>query len=154
RVEHLGVKQLDICLAFAGAPELRAPARQLERAPLGDQVPKRLVHLRKRAARKQAEQQVVQLLGVARLGSSFTAHAIDGFWIECTQVPRIERQTALELHRARPSFLERRIVQKRVRPTVENLVREQRGLAGLRSEERRVGQGPRARWWEWRLAAR
>ena len=88
------------------------------------------------------EQRVVQLVGVARIGARFVAHALDRRLRRAhpDRRRRTARAGAPRVDRLRPPLLERRVVQERVGPRVQNLVREAATARACRA--RRTGSPP------------
>jgi hypothetical protein len=71
------------------------------------------------------QQRVVQLVGIARIGAGFFADAVDRRRVQPSEFVSSRRLARpARLHRLCPSLFERRIVQKRIRPRVDDLVRE------------------------------
>ena len=66
---------------------------------------------------------VVQLVWIARVGPDLVAHALDGRGVEGSEIVGA-RLTAARLNGMTAPFLERRVVQERVRLRVQDLVRE------------------------------
>ena len=80
--------------------------------------------LRQKASRQEI---VVQLVRVPWVWPFFLADTTDGRGIQRSEIARPTRfSSASRIHGIRPSFLERRVIQKCVRPRVEDLVREWR----------------------------
>ena len=78
----------------------------------------------------------MQFIGIARLGTLLVADACDGLGVERTKISSGRRTgRAPRLHRVTSPLLERRIVQKRVGPGVEDVVGEQRGLRRVARDE-------------------
>jgi hypothetical protein len=75
------------------------------------------------------QQDVVQFVGVAGVRARFLDNACDGCRVERCEVGVARLPGAPRIHRVRPPFLERRIVQKRIRPRVEQFVAQRRGLS-------------------------
>src|SRR5207237_2211261 len=67
-------------------------------------------------------QQVVQLVRVAWLRLRLLSNALDRGGIEPAQVPSLDREAPTELHRPAPALLQRRIVEEREGPPVQDLV--------------------------------
>ena len=82
----------------------------------------------RRSKESGGQQRVVQLVGVARIGTLLVADALDGIRVEHAHVAAGLVARRPRLHGLRPPLLERRIVQERVRLRVEDLVREGRRL--------------------------
>ena len=79
-----------------------------------------------------ADQGVVELVTVARIGPRVRARRRD-----CGRIEHAERDRVLvvtgppRLHRVRAPLFERGVIQERVRPRVDNLVRQQRRLGRI-----------------------
>ena len=91
------------------------------------------------------EERVVQLLGVARLRARLLAHARDRLGVEPPELARVLGQPAAERHRARAALLERRVVEERVRPPVQDLVRERGRLARVAEVDAHARRSPSLR---------
>jgi hypothetical protein len=70
----------------------------------------------------------VQFVGVAWVGPLLVADARDRVGVEHAHLAARLIARHARLHRVRPPLLQRRIVQKRVRLRIQNLVREDRRL--------------------------
>ena len=72
------------------------------------------------------QQRVVQFVSVARIGTRFVDDTRDRVAVECAQLTRDRIAGAPRIHRMRAPLFEWRVIEKRVRPRVEELVRERR----------------------------
>ncbi len=83
------------------------------------------------------EERVVQLVGVARIGLRFGTNARNRVWIERPHLVRRRGagRSSPGIDRLRPPLLERRVVEKCVRPRIQDLVRDWRGLGRVAGEE-------------------
>ena len=70
------------------------------------------------------EQRVVQLVGIARIGTLFVSHPLDGRLVQ----HGVSVAGAAGLHRVRSPLFQRRVIEECVRPSVQDFVRERRGL--------------------------
>ena len=82
------------------------------------------------------QQRIVHLVGIARVGPFFRAHPGDSRFIQDAQVVVCQRLPgAPGLNGLRPPLFQRRVVQKRVRSGVQNLVGERRGFCRVAGDE-------------------
>ena len=118
--------------ALGSNPELAARCYQNGGAARPFQLLEQFRPLGGRWERHQRQQRVVQLIGIAHLRPRFRRHLRDGLGIERPGVRgKLGRERTAQLHRAGTAFLKRRVIEKRVRVRVEDLVREGRWLGGI-----------------------
>ena len=80
----------------------------------------------------EAQQRIVQFVGIADEGPGVLADLGDGFGVELCQVAEVlDAERPPRAHRSCPPLFQRGIVEKRVRIGVEDLMRKRRRLAGV-----------------------
>ena len=78
----------------------------------------------------------MQLVGALRLRPHLRAHRVDGGGVERAEIGGgLGIEPAARQHRLRAPLLERRVVEERVRPGVERLLRERRRFGDVASEQ-------------------
>jgi hypothetical protein len=117
--------------AFDCTPERAAAGRHTEGAAIAHELGKQFFPLRLLPANHEGEQQIVELVEVFGRGPGFVTHPLDRLRIEQGPRPRVDRQPARDADRPGPPFLERRIVEKGVRPAVQNLVAQRRWFGAV-----------------------
>ncbi len=82
--------------------------------------------------RHEAQQRIVQLVCVTDQRPGFLANLCDGFFIQASQVVEFfRREAAACRHGSRPPFFQRRVVQKRIRICIQDLMAKRRRFAGI-----------------------
>src|SRR5690348_2866443 len=78
----------------------------------------------------------MKLISVSRIGPDFLTHAIDRSLIQLPEIARSLRiEPATLKHRTRATFFERRVVEIRVWPSVEYLLRKRRRFDDVTREQ-------------------
>jgi hypothetical protein len=114
------------------------PVQECGAARLDERLQPRAVEPRELVARQQAagHQRVVQFIGVPRVGKRLLPHLLDRRHVEHGRVVhRLRVPGPPRLHRVRAPFLERRVVEKRIRFGVEDGVGKDRRLRGVACEQ-------------------
>ncbi len=114
----------------------RQARRTFRRGQLVEQRPPRRLRIDLRLAQEtQAEQRIVQLVGVARVGPHFLAHLADRIGVELAEVGRsLGVHPAPRHHRLRATLFQRCVVEVRIRPRGEDFQRERRRLDEIARE--------------------
>ena len=81
-----------------------------------------------RPAENHLRQQVVQLVGVAHLRRHLGARAGDGVGVQGADLAQVDGKAAWQAHGPRAALLQRRLVEEREGPAVQDLVRQGRRL--------------------------